>query len=104
MLASMDRYMWECGCFTARPASRRLVTERMTVWFQSDRRPHGRLSTSCGFPASLLGCGLANLGDAPVRYGVPGLLAPFRPERIAEPGESHAHRHRECSVERVREL
>jgi hypothetical protein len=51
------------------------------------------------FPASLLGCGWAELGACPAGYEFRGVLAPFRPERIAQPGQSYSHRHRhECLV------
>src|SRR5688572_28529046 len=66
---------------------------------------------SMQFPATLLGCGLAELGAyraSPEGYGfrdllLEGLLSPFRPERIAQPGNSYTHRYPRILLDLVRE-
>ncbi len=46
------------------------------------------------FPASLLGCGWAELRAYSPLDGLRGVLAPFRPERISQPRQTYPHRHR----------
>lgn len=59
------------------------------VW-RNDNLPlsNTNLVHAMRFPASLLGRSRAELGAGPAGYGLRDLLAPFRPERIAQPGQS----------------
>jgi hypothetical protein len=71
-----------CGGITS------FVIDRVTIAHPMRQAAGWPLVHAMQFPATLLGCGLEELGASLARDGFRGVLAPFRPERIAQPGQS----------------
>src|SRR6266536_1709759 len=97
MFSSLDGCT-PCGVrFTARSeesgpggeaSSPSVVIDRVTIGFPMRQAAVGPLVHARRFPATLLGCGLVELGASPAKYGFRDCLSPFRPARIAKPGQS----------------